>query len=498
MSEPPGNDSEPGLGARAARGAALTLGAQGAKILIQVASVVVLARLLTPHDYGLIAMVVAIIGVGEIFRDFGLSAAAIQARTLSRHQRDNLFWLNTAIGVVLTAAVYASAGLLALVYGEDELIPIAQALSLTFLFNGLATQYRADLIRNLRFASLARADVAAPAIALAAAIIAAVNGLGFWALVVQQLAQALVLLAVLAVAAGWLPGLPRRGVPMRGLVKFGWNLVASQLVGYVSNNLDSVLIGVRFGAGPLGIYNRAFQLLMTPLGQIRSPLTTVALPVLTRLANDDRRFGEYVARGQLALGYTVVAALGIVVGTADPLTLLFLGERWVDVAPILRLLAVAGIFQILAFVGYWVYVSRGLTGDLLRYSLVSAAIKVTCILVGSLWGVIGIAAGYALAPALSWPISLWWLSRRTTIPVRRLYTGAFRIVAMVVVASAASGAVAFALEGWGTVGQISIACAVQAAVYLTAAWLVPPIRRDLVSVLAMIRMIRTVRQAPGS
>ena len=491
----PENDNQTGLGARAARGAAVTLGAQGAKVLVQVASVVVLARLLTPHDYGLIAMVVAIIGVGEIFRDFGLSSAAIQAKTLSRNQRGNLFWINTAIGVVLAAAVYASAGLLALVYGEDELVAIAQTLSLTFLFNGLATQYRADLIRNLRFASLARADVAAPVVALGAAIIAAVSDLGYWTLVVQQLTQALVLLVMLAAAARWLPGLPRRGVPMRGLLKFGWNLVASQLVGYISNNLDSVLIGLRFGAGPLGIYNRAFQLLMTPLGQIRSPLTTVALPVLTRLADDDRRFGNYVAGGQLALGYSVVAALGIVVGTAEPLTLLFLGEPWVGVAPILRLLAVAGIFQILAFVGYWVYVSRGLTGDLLRYSLVSAAIKVTCILVGSLWGVIGIAAGYALAPALSWPISFWWLSRRTTIPIRRLYAGAFRIVTMVIVASAASVATASALEGWGIVGQVLIACAVQTAVYGTAAWTVPHIRRDLASVLAMIRMIRTARSA---
>lgn len=493
---PNGDSTHEGLGARAARGAAITLGAQGAKILVQVASVVVLARLLTPHDYGLIAMVVAIIGVGEIFRDFGLSSAAIQARTLSHNQRSNLFWINTGIGVALTAAVFASAGLLALVYGEAELIPIAQTLSLTFLLNGLATQYRADLVRNLRFASLARADVVAPAVALAAAIVAAVGGLGFWALVVQQLTQALTLFLLLAVAARWLPALPRRNVPMRGLLRFGWNLVASQLVGYISNNLDSVLIGLRFGAGPLGIYNRAFQLLMTPLGQIRSPLTTVALPVLTRLADDDRRFGNYVAQGQLALGYSVVAVLGIAVSTAEPVTLLFLGERWIEVAPILRLLAVAGIFQILAFVGYWVYVSRGLTGELLRYSLVSAAIKVTCILVGSLWGVIGIAAGYALAPALSWPISLWWLSRRTTIPVRRLYSGAFRILTMVVIASAASATAAVAVEGWGSVVQVLLACAVQTAVYGTAAWLVPHIRRDLAGVLGMIRMVRARRSAP--
>jgi O-antigen/teichoic acid export membrane protein len=280
---------------------------------------------------------------------------------------------------------------------------------------------------------------------------------------------------------------------MRGFMRFGWNLVGSQLVGYISNNIDSVIIGRQFGAGALGIYNRAFQLLMTPLSQIRSPLTTVALPVLSRLADDDKRFGDYIARGQLALGYSLVAGLGIAVGAAEPLTRLFLGEQWTGVAPILRLLAVAGIFQTLAFVGYWVYVSRGLTGDLFRYSLVSAAIKVVCILVGSLFGVIGIAVGYAIAPAVSWPISLWWLSRRTSIPTRRLYLGALRVLSVVIVSAAASAGVSIAAQPWGPAAQLGLAVLATGAVYVLAALLVRPIRRDLVAVLDMVRMIRTAR-----
>jgi len=485
--------TEPALGRRAARGAAITIGAQAARILIQVVSVVALARLLTPHDYGLVAMVVAVIGIGEIFRDFGLSSAAIQAPTLSRGQRDNLFWINSGIGLALAAAVFAGSGLLALVYDRDELVAIGHVLSLTFLLTGLTTQYRAGLVRDLRFVSLARADVAAPAVALVVSIGAALLGWGYWALVAGQLAQALVQLVMLAVAGRWLPGLPKRGEPMRGFVRFGWNLVASQLVGYLGNNLDSVIIGRLFGATSLGIYNRAFQLLMTPLGQIRSPLTTVALPVLSRLSADDRRFGDYVARGQLALGYTLVAGLGIAVSASEPITRLFLGEQWTGVAPILRLLAVAGIFQTLAFVGYWVYVARGLTGDLFRYSLVSAAIKVACIVGGSFFGVVGIAAGYAIAPAISWPISLWWLSSRTTIPTRRLYAGALRILALVMVAAATSSVCAYSAAAWGPVAALGAAALCTVAVYAGAAWLVPPVRRDVARVLEMVRMIRTAR-----
>lgn len=497
MAEPLDEAEEPTarLGARAARGAAVTLGAQGAKVLVQVASVVVLARLLSPHDYGLIAMVVAIIGVGELVRDFGLSSAAIQAPTLSTKQRDNLFWINAGIGVVLAIIVYLGAGLVALIYNEDALIPIARALCLTFVLNGLATQYRADLVRRLKFARLATADITAPAIALAFAIVAGFLGWGFWALVVQQLTQALVLLVIVAVSAHWIPGLPKRGTELGPLLRFGGNLLATQLVGYISNNVDSVVIGVRFGTNALGFYSRAFQLLMTPLNQVRIPLTTVALPVLSRLNGEVRRSNEYICQGQLALGYTLMAGLGLVAGASEPIAAIFLGDQWLSVAPILRLLAIAGIFQTVAFVGYWVYVSRGLTGDLFRYTLISSAIKVVCILIGSQWGVLGVAAGYAIAPALSWPISFWWLSRRTELPTKRLYGGAGRILAFVMVTGGAAGLVSFLLVSFGPWAQLGAAILTTAGVYGLAALIVRPIRRDLSLVIRLIRLIPQKRKS---
>jgi O-antigen/teichoic acid export membrane protein len=465
----------------------VTLGGQSVRILLQVLSVALLARLLDPADYGLVAMVLAITGVGEVFRDFGLSSAAIQARDLTSAQRSNLFWINTGIGVLLTSAAFLAAGPVAAVYGEPDLVPIARALSLTFLINGLATQYRADLNRRLRFARIAAADVAAPAVGLGVALVLALQGASYWALVAQQLTQALVLLLVLVLSARWLPGRPRRGVAMGGLLRFGWNLVAAQLVGYAAKNVDSLLIGVRFGAGPLGYYNRAFQLVMAPLGQLRSPTTTVALPVLARLTDDDDRYGAFVRRGQLALGYTLVAGLAVAVSAAEPLTDVFLGERWSSVAPVLRLLSLAGIFQTLAYVGYWVYLSRGLTGALLRFSLATAVLKVTCIVVGSRWGVTGVAAGYAVAHALEWPISLWWLSRITVIPARALTLGALRVLA---VAGVAGGCAAVVVELLGTqpaLLQLVAAALTVLAADALAALLVRPVRADVAGVVWIVR-----------
>ncbi|MDR6971745.1 lipopolysaccharide biosynthesis protein [Leifsonia shinshuensis] len=480
-----------GLGRRAARGAAVTLGAQGGKVVVQVASVVVLARLLSPHDYGLIAMVVAIIGVGELFRDFGLSSASIQAPVVTRGQRSNLFWVNAAIGAVLTAAVFSGAGLIALGFHQPDLVPIAHALAFTFLINGLGTQYRADLVRRMRFNAVALADIVAPFLALGVAVGSALAGWGYWALVAQQLTQATVLLVVLVISGRWLPGLPRRDAPIGAFVAFGWNMLASQLVSYISNNIDNILVGARFGASALGVYSRAFQLLMTPLNQVRIPLTTVALPVFSRLQDDKERFGEWLCRGQLALGYTVVAGLALVAGASEPLTSLLLGAQWGEAAPILRLFAIAGIFQILAFVGYWAYVSRGLTGALLRYSLVSAAIKIVCIVIGSFGGVLGVAIAYAIAPALSWPLSLWWLARNTEVPTARLYAGAGRVLACAAFGAAAAWAACTTAAALGTVVQVAAAVVALALVYGAAVLLIPAIRRDLSGVMAAARMVRS-------
>lgn len=480
----------PSLGTSAARGAVVTLVGQSVRMAVQLGSVVILARLLSPRDYGLVAMVTAIVGIGEIFRDFGLSSAAIQARNLSHAQRDNLFWLNSCFGLVLSLIAFAIAGPLATLYGEPDLVPVARVLSVTFLINGLATQYRADLSRRLRFARLAAVDIGGPVVGLVVALLLALNGAGYWALVAQQISVALVLLVGAAGSSHWIPGAPRRGEDMGALLRFGWNLLGTQLIGYAGNNVDSLALGLRFGAGPLGLYNRAFQLLMTPLSQLRSPTTTVALPVLARLHNEPQRYGEFVRRGQLALGYSLVAGLGVVVAAADPLTDLLLGPQWHAVTPVIRLLAVAGVFQTLAYVGYWVYLSRGLTGPLLRYTIVSVAIKVACIVTGSTWGIAGAAAGYALAPALTWPLSLWWLSRNTRLPFGSLLGGAARILAVVTAASGTGWLAAHAMELHGAIVPLLATVSVTLATYALAAVVIPAVRRDVKDVAVIGRLAR--------
>jgi O-antigen/teichoic acid export membrane protein len=474
---------EEGLGSRTARGAFVTLSGQLMQVVLQLASVVILARLLTPHDYGLYATVLVIVGVGEIFREFGLSSAAIQAAMLTRFQRDNLFWVNSGIGAALTGLTVLAAPGVAAVFHQHALVGITRVLAFTFLINGLATQFRAGLSRRLRFLRLALADLTGQAVGLTVAIVCAALGSGYWALVASQLAQTGTVLILVVVFSGWLPRLPRRGVPMAGFLRYGWNFAATQLVNYVGNNFDSTIIALRIGATPLGLYNRAFQLVMNPLNQFRSPATTVALPVLSRLQNDVARANTYLRRGQIAMGYTIIAGLAIAAGAAGPLVRLALGKQWNQVIPLFVLLAVAGSFQMLAYVGYWAYLSRGLTNELFRYTLVSFALRIVCIGVGSAWGIVGVAAGYAIAHGLEWPLSLWWLRRKTVTPVRELYLGATRITVMATLAGVASFAVTRALDGWPTVAVLALAGLAGLAVYALAAGLHKQIRADIADVL---------------
>lgn len=477
------------LGARAARGAAVTLAGQLVKTAVQLIAIVVLARLLEPRDYGLIAMVLAVVNFGDLFRDFGLSAAAIRAPKLSDAERDNLFWANALIGLALGAALFACAPLVARAYGEPELEALSRVLAAVFVLSGLTTQYRASLIRALRFKVVTIIEASAAALGLVVAIVAALGGIGVWALAIQSLTASALIVAGMVAAARWFPRRPRRDVSIRGFLGFGGNLLASQVVGYAATNVDTWTVGIRFGPSMLGIYSRAFQLVMVPVGQVRGPSTSVALPVLTRIDEDQPRYDEFLRKGQLALALPVGIAMAFVIGAAPAVVALALGDQWSETVPFLRLFAAAALFQTITYVGYWVFLARGLTRQLLHYTVLEASIRIAAVLVGSIWGTLGVAVGYALAPALCIPLSLWWLRRHTLFPARDLFVNALRIIALAAALAGATFAAAQVSSGLPPV--VTLVLAVGAlAIVLALALLLPAVRNDLRDVLMMARLVR--------
>lgn len=464
------------------------------RIILQMVSVVVLARLLNPTDYGFFALALAVVALGEVFRDFGLSTAAVQAKTLSHGQQSNLVWINVALGCILAGLCVVLAPLLTAATGHSEASELVRVMAVSFVINGALAQYRANLNRRMEYRALVVSDVVGQLIGVALAIVSAAAGMGFWALAVQQIGGLLATLVITALFAGWLPGRPDRSADVRPMLRFGIGMVGTQLVGYANNNIDTLVIGLRFGPVDLGVYNRAYQILTQTLNQFRNPTTTVALPMLSRLQDGGPEADRVLVRGQAALGYTLVAGTAFAAGAAEPVIGLALGPEWSGAVPIFAALSVAGAFQTVGFVAYWVFISRGLTSKLFVYSIISLAIRVVCVVVGSLWGVLGVAIGLAIAPAVALPISYWMLGRWTAIPTRALSWGSTRIVGCGAVAALATYGVQRLLDEQALVVQL-LGCGVgTVAAYAVLVVLLGSVRDDVLGVIRFCRMALGARR----
>jgi PST family polysaccharide transporter len=486
---------ETSLGKKASRGAAVTLAGQIIRITVQLLGIVLLARLLSPSDYGVTAMVLAIIGVGEILRDFGLSSAAIQAKTLTRGQRANLFWINVGIGLALTIIVAALAQPIAAFYGDDRLVLVTLVLSCTFFLNGFSTQFRADLNRHFRFGQLAAVEVGAQVAALGIALALAAMGWGYWAIVAQQVLQVLFQAIALPAMAGWWPSLPSRGEEMRPFLKFGGGLVGAQLLNYASRNVDAIVIGRQFGAQQLGFYNRAFQLMVLPLNQINAPSSRVALPTLSRLQDQPKRYAEFISFGQTILLNIVCFVLAFAVSQAPDVIHLALGSQWDQTVPLFQILAVAGLFQAAAYSSYWVFLSHGLTTRYLVYMLATRPFVIGIIVLGAAWGVEGVAIAYAVTTALLWPTGTLFLVGKSTAPLLRLFLNALRTITVYGIAAAASWSTSLALPDALPIVRIMAGFLAFVVALALIAGVFPPFRRDVLGIVSARRFFRRSRGA---
>lgn len=434
------------LGHQASRGGASTLLGQLIRVGIYALSVFVLARLLSPQDYGLLAMVVAVIGIGEIFRDFGLSFAAIQAKTLSQHERSNLFWLSSGLGAALGLVVFLSSWPIATFYGDTRLIALTQVLSVTFVANGLAAQLKANLTRSMRFTKLALSEIIASLVGLVVAVTLALLGAGYWALVFQQVGTQATLLVYFAIVGRWIPSAYSRTTPVRHFVNYGTNMLGAQLLSYASRNVDSVVIGATMGPRATGIYNMAFQLMILPLNQLNAPATRVAFPILSRLQDDDRRYAAFLLRGQILMVYGLVAAFGLAVPLAPQLIQIALGPNWSSSAPIFQILAIGGVAQTVSYATYWVFLSKGLSRSQFWWALVTRPFVVLCILLGALWGIEGVAWAYSLSLVVLWPLGIIWVARQTPLRISWLFVPGLRAIVVFLICGAAAWLASAALD----------------------------------------------------
>lgn len=479
-----------GLGGTAARGGAVTVAGQLARIILQMASVVVLARLLDPADYGLTVMVMAVIGIGEVFRDFGLANAAIQARVVSRRERDNLFWANTGLGLIASVVAAGLGPLLALIYDDPRVPLVTAVLASTFVLNGLSTQFRSDLARRLRFRALVVADVGSVAAALVIAIVVAALGGAYWAIVAQQVSFAFLGLIAVAVMARWVPGPPHRETSIRPFVRYGWRLLVAQLMTYVGGNADSLVVGLRAGPTALGLYDRAFQLLMLPLNRLSVPISRVAVPVLSRLQDDEQRYNAFLLRGQTIFLAILVPVFMFAATAATPLVDVLLGAQWQESAVLFQLLAATGLAKSATNSSYWVALSKGHTDLAMKFSLFSTPVMLVAIVVGSINGVQGVAVAVAVTSVLLWPANLTWYGRRTSMPAWPMFLNGARMMGAFAMPGLATLLFVGATPGLSSVGQLGFAMLIFVMVGGCVAMAWPRFRRDVQEVLGVRSLLR--------
>lgn len=440
MPEPPRNTASPtgdsrhfdtdhlvgDLRAHSVRGGAYTLSSQICKFVVALATITILARLLTPDDFGLLTMVMVVTGLVALFKDLGLAKATIQRMDVSHAQISTLFWINVGTGLVMAVATVVVAPVVAWFYRDPRLTEITFGMAGLFLFGGLTVQHQALLRRQMKFGPLAVVEVLSPAIGAAAGIIAALRGAGYWSLVVLHVSTAACLAVGVWIACRWRPGLPVRGSGIRPMLAYGGRLTAFSVVNYAARNVDKMLIGRFFESAAAGFYGKAYQLMLLPVQQLNTPASGVAIPTLSRLQNDPERYRAYYRRGielLVALGMPAVVFLFV---TADKMVLLVLGPQWMEAVPIFRVLAPAAFLSTFNVATGWVYLSLGHTDRLLRWGMIAAVTMLTALGVGLRWGPIGVAVAVSTATLVLRYPGLVFCFKNTPVCVRDVFRAIWR------------------------------------------------------------------------
>jgi PST family polysaccharide transporter len=394
-----------GLARATSRGILVTLGGQWARTLIQTASTVVMARLLAPQDFGLIAMVTVVVGIADLLRDFGLSGAIVQAKAISKELWSSLIWLSFVLGLTCMLVVAVCAPLIAALYDEPRLTQLVLVLSPGLLINGICMPLQGRLQRELRFGTLAQIDVVSMLVGVAAALAAAAAGWGVWSLVLLTGGGAIYRLIALICTAWPGVGRPRVDPGIRPMVGTGAAIFGVQILNYAARNIDNVVVGRYAGAAVLGLYSRAYALLLLPLSQLNGPIARVALPVLSRLRDEHDRYRKYVRSALLVIGYLACPVFAISGGVAIPLCEVLLGPQWTEAGTIFTLLTIAGVAQAFGNVQGWLYISLGRARRQFFYYLVTRPVVIASFFLGFyLGGVNGLALLYGVVSVLLlWP-----------------------------------------------------------------------------------------------
>ncbi len=384
------------LKGRSVKGGIRTVGAQIFSFTINVVTTIFLARLLLPEDYGLVAMVTSFTGFILIFKDLGLTQAIIQQDYINQQVASKLFWFNVYVSIILALIIIALGPLLVWFYEEDRLLWISAVYALTAVFGGLSAQHSALLSRQMDFKALSSITISASFVSLVVALIMAYVGFGYWALVAISVLNAAVTALLLWIKCDWRPDRSKLDKSIIPFINFGAGITGFNIINYFSRNLDNILIGRMLGSVPLGLYSKAYQLLMLPITQLRDPLNSVGIPAMSSLTSNPEKYRKYYREYLFLLSFFSMPTITFLFVTAEDIILFLLGANWIEAATIFKLLAITAFIQPIASTRGMVMISSGKTTRYFFWGLWNAVFVTAAFFIGIQYGLNGLAIAYAI------------------------------------------------------------------------------------------------------
>ena len=452
-----------------------------AKVFSQVLSIVfgiVLARLLMPEDFGLIAMVVVVVGFAGLLSDVGLGAALIQRQGITEDHYSSIFWVNNALGLILVICLILLSPAIADFYGRPEIETIVIVLSFNFLFAALTMVPRARLNKSLAFRELSIIDVLSMLAGAGTAITLAVLDFGYWSLVVQQLVNRSMSTVLIWAISRWKPKLICDFVLVRELFGFSINVFFTQVLQFIAGNISNVLIGKYLSAHAVGLFDKAQSMMLFPLHNVSHVVGSVMFPSLSKIQGDLFRVRETYLRliSSIAL-ITFPMMVGMFV-VSEYFVIGVLGPHWHEVVPLFKILCVVGIFTSIVTVTGSVYLSQGRADLQLKVNLIIQPLRIIAIVAGLPWGVLGVVIGFAIGHVVAGVITLSVATRLIELDLIKIFSKLLPMFLMSVVMGVVifiigqrlifdSSLVSFLVQVFcGTCVYILIVFAVKPAAYL--------------------------------
>lgn len=385
--------------------------------VIRIGSTAVLARLILPEHFGLVMMVTAVTSIADQFRDLGLSSATVQRKDITHGEVTNLFWLNLVAGLLVAAVICTVAPLVSIYYKESRLTLITCILATNFIWGGLMAQHQALLTRQLKLGHTSVIRLSSSVLSTLLAILLGWQGYGYWALIWREVARSVLIAVGMWLCFPWVPGFPSRKTDVRGLIHFGANLCAANILASLSGGVDRFLLGRFWGPASVAMYRQSYQLLVMPMEQAIGPVYQVTQPGLSMLQTEAERFRRFY-RKALTLVCVATMPLSLFVAVYAPeITRVLLGRKWLDAAPILMIISYGTFIKQAVGSAAWVLLTRGHSKTYLALTLAQNAIVILFMVIGVQWGTKGVAvADVAAAYFFMWPM-LYYCLRNSPVSI---------------------------------------------------------------------------------